>query len=118
MSVYTTMNLLAGNERNLTYYKEAESIWKSIWEQAESGTVDGLAHVLTSQQYKFENRCGGVNLGQEIMAQVGFALLYSENPRSEDKRKLRRLLEAFKQSGCSTKVIVRAEESAEIFLMV
>ncbi|HFJ9454136.1 TPA: hypothetical protein ACGW67_005458 [Bacillus tropicus] len=118
MSIYITMNLLAGNERIFTYYKEAESIWKSIWKHAESGTVDGLTRVLTSQQYKFENRCGGVNLGQEIMAQVGFALLYSKNPSSEDKRKCRRLLEAFKQSGCSTEAIARAEESAKIFLMV
>ncbi|MGG3045763.1 hypothetical protein ABEO76_21795 [Bacillus anthracis] len=118
MSIYTTMNLLEGNERILTYYKEAESIWRSIWKHAESETADGLARVIGNSQYKFENNCGGLSLGQEIMAQVGFAMLYSENPSSEDKRKSRMLLEAFRNSGSSTEVIARAEESAEIFLMV
>lgn len=115
MSIYTTMNLLAGNDKIMAYYGNAKSIWESIWEKPESESVEGLANLLTNSQYLFENACGGQDLGYEVMTQAGFGMLYDESPNVENEIKMQRLIQAFKDSSCSNELIARAEETAKLY---
>ncbi|PEZ83085.1 hypothetical protein CN374_29210 [Bacillus cereus] len=118
MSFYTTMHLSYGDEKVLTYYQDAKSIWIDVWNSPTSRSAEELAIVITNLERRFINKFGGQDLGKEIMVQSGFAAIYKEYPNGEDKRRFRRLKEAFRLSGCSLEVVERVEESASVFSMV
>ncbi|PGP49025.1 hypothetical protein B1R38_06050 [Bacillus cereus] len=117
MAIYTTLNLLDGSEMVVVNYQNAKELWREIWLKQESGTVAGLAQILTDAQSVFEQQCGGRHAGQEIMALTGFGLLYDEYTGFDGEKRVKalRLRDAFRKSHCSIEVEARANEAVELF---
>lgn len=69
-------------------------------------------------QMRFENRCGGRDLGQEIMAWSGFAFLYDTYAgfNNINQQRAIRLRDAFRSSGCSLEVTSHASNAADFYL--
>lgn len=116
---HTTLQLLLENDESIVRsYQASIRIWENIWNNPESNTVEGLAQLLTDEQFTFENECGYRHTGQEVMAWSGFALLYDVQPGfTEDNRiKAERLREAFRICRCSFEVKAMADDAAVSYL--
>lgn len=66
MAIYTIQGLLGGEQDIIPFYAEATQLWEEIWNNPQSESVEGLSGLLTNIQMRFENRCGGRYLGQEL----------------------------------------------------
>lgn len=108
----TFYDLVNGKQEILEAYKEAATLWESIWNDHNSMDVDSLSKLLFMKQGEFEEACGGRQRGKEIMPWSGFAYLL-EQKDSFDKTET--LAEAFKNSNCSVEVIGNAKEAYKLF---
>ena len=79
-------------------------------------SVEALAKRLTTEQFWFENHCGGRWEGQEIMAWSAFGSLYTtDNGFDDNDVAAQNLAKAFKSSMCSIEVKGYARRAAESY---
>lgn len=116
MAIYTLETLIKGDSEIVEYYKNAMILWEEIKTSQAFENVNLLAQELSIRQLQFELRCGGRNVGQEIMAIVGIGQFYSSAIGFDDKLECAiRVKNAFAQSYCSIEVKWYAEEAGRIF---
>ncbi len=113
----TTEQLLQGNASVPRYYEAAKRKWDDFFETHRGLGVGEWARWLTDEQISFfEHRCGGRDLGQEIMAFSGFGALYNRRTGFEGTRELaKKLAEAFEGSGVSLEVKSLANKAAKSY---
>ena len=110
---YTYEFLVKGDGAIIQHYQNAVAHWNEIWGRKESQDLKSMAHMLSSQQFWFEQNCGGRWVGQEIMVVTGFAMLYSQEAGFIDEKKARFLYDAFQSSMCSVEVKFITEQVAD-----
>ncbi|WP_066412880.1 hypothetical protein [Sutcliffiella cohnii] len=117
MAIYTIQGLLGGEQDIIHFYAEANGLWEEIWNNPQSESAEGLSVLLSNMQMRFENRCGGRYLGQEIMAWSGFGHLYDTGIgfNGTNQEKSNRLMNAFRRSSCSLEVKSHANRAAESY---
>ena len=102
----TIKELMNGNEKVTEYYSEAMKIWKTI------NIVDkDLSTILFNNQLEFEHRCGGRNLGQEIMVYSGIVQYVCDDMSNTESAK--KIADAFIKSNCSIEVKQFAKDAKE-----
>lgn len=117
MAIYTIQALLGEEQGLISFYAESTKLWEEMWNNSQSESVEGLSGLLTNMQMRFENRCGGRYLGQEIMAWSGFGHLYDTGIGFDgtNQERANRLVDAFRNSSCSLEVIAHADKAAESY---
>ncbi len=110
---YTIEELLKSNLQMQKYYSNAIELWEEI-DSLASRDSQSLSQVIRAKQSEFEQRCGGRNLGQEIMVVSGIGRHYSTARGLEDV-KARAVYKAIKDSMCSLEVKVAADKIAESY---
>lgn len=112
---YTIEKLLIGDSKIVGYFEAAAKKWVEIIESSK-GDQEKLAKILTHEQYWFEENCGGLTLGQEIMVIVGIAQYFSTAVGFGDNSKKAILVyNAFQRSYCSMEVKFHAERVFESY---
>lgn len=120
---YTLQKLIKGDEEIVNYYQQAKSIWNEIKEKidcSKNENVLRLANELSNRQIiDFEHKCGGRDVGQEIMAWYGIAQFYTvEDGFGNDYERLqsaKNVYEAFQKSYCSLEVKGYARDVANSY---
>lgn len=109
---YTLQKLIEGDEEIVNHYKQAKVIWDEITEIIDCNNnenIPKLANELSNRQIAdFEHKCGGRDIGQEIMAWSGIAQFYKvEDGFGNDYERLqsaKNVYKAFQKSYCSLEV--------------
>lgn len=74
---HTIEALANGSHDIVEFYQRACEHWKQILQETEPLDDSILAQRLLTEQFWFEQNCGGRYLGQEIMVMTGIAQFYS-----------------------------------------
>ncbi len=111
---YTVEELISRNHDLSNHYVSAAKLWEQIVKEVGLNNVETLAQKVTHSQWEFERRCGGRNLGQEVMVLSGFGRLYSTGAGLQTEQ-ARNLYEAFKRSSCSLEVKGMANTTAKSY---
>lgn len=114
---YTVETLISGNSDIIGWYKSACDRWKEILGEPEAiENIQKLADTLSSQQFWFEQNCGGRWRGQEIMVVVGIGQFYTTDTGFDGHEKeVLAVYKAFQLSRCSLEVQGIADDVADFY---
>lgn len=118
MAYQTIKNLLEGNVDTVEYYNNARRIWKDIRESEHFGSVESLAQEISRRESEFNHKCGGRELGEELLAYVGIGQFYSYSPDfglDANIEEVTKIKDAIEMSMCRFEVKAKAEGAAKFF---
>ena len=117
MQLKLTFEKLMNGARDIAkYYKNANDLWEKIWNNPKSQNVDDLAQLIGSYQYYFEENCGGVYLGKEIMGWSGYVyLLKSDSDDLLINNRIDALKEAINKSFLSSEIYYDSDQAIKLF---
>lgn len=113
----TLYSVLNGEDAIFGYYSTAAAYWQNFFATHANSSLATWANSLFKDQISFfESKCGGRDLGQEVMAVSGFTFLYNPVAGFDSNLPLAQMLKtAFDASMCSIEVKIRAKRAADLY---
>jgi len=118
--MYTFDCIFRGDTQIINYYQTALSKWKEMLADSKNNNVEKLAKRISSEQIPFfESKCGGKDIGQEVMAFAGLGQFYSASAGIEENlEKAKFVYDAIEKSSCSIEVKHYAKKAAKLFHII
>ena len=109
--------LVLGRHSVAKNFREARKRWLHIYAEEKNSSVENLASLLGSEQMWFEQNCGGLHFGQEVMVWSALATFYSTayGWRPSRKKFVSKLVAAFAQRFCSIEVKYEMQDAASLY---
>lgn len=113
--IYTIEELLK-NSNVTSWYQQAKTIWDKALANINTKDSSQIARTASSNQFEFENNCGGRFIGQEIMVITGIFRYYDEgNGFQKTLDEVQAMYQGLQKSSCSLEVKSHADDVAKLY---